>query len=141
MEERILRMQSLLDERQWRLYVANEAISAGYGGISKASRVTGMSRTTITKGITELKANPKSDGRVRKKGGGRKYVEEKYPDIRDRILKLVDGSTYGNPMRVLSYTTESYRKIEDELKQQGINVSHVTISEILSSMGYSKQAN
>ena len=141
MEERILRMQSLLDERQWRLFVANEALSAGYGGISKASRISGVSRTTITKGISELKTNPISDGRIRKTGGGRKYVEEKYPDIEDRIRKLVDGSTYGDPMRVLSYTTESYRKIEAELKQQGINVSHVTISEILSAMGYSKQAN
>jgi len=35
MEERILRMKALLDERQWRLYLANEAMSAGYGGVSK----------------------------------------------------------------------------------------------------------
>lgn len=55
MEERILRMKSLLDERQWRLYLANEAMSAGYGGVSKVSRITGVSRTTITKGIEELR--------------------------------------------------------------------------------------
>jgi hypothetical protein len=141
MEERIMRMRLLLDEKQWRLYLANEAMSAGYGGVSTVSRITGVSRTTITKGIEELKSGAVMDGRVRRVGGGRPYVEEKYPDIEEKIRALVDGSTYGNPMRILSYTTESFRKIEDELKNQGIYVSHVTIGEILSAMGYSKQAN
>ena len=40
MEERIMRMKPLLDERQWRLYLANEAISAGYGGVSKVSQMS-----------------------------------------------------------------------------------------------------
>ena len=141
MEERIERMRFLLDERQWRLYLANEAMSAGHGGVSKVSRISGVSRTTITKGIQELENDKSLNGRVRKIGGGRNYVEEKYPEIEERILALIDGSTYGNPERVLSYTTESLRKIEQALKSQGINVSHETIGKIIESMGYSKQAN
>ena len=141
MKERIERMRPLLDERQWRLYLANEAMSAGYGGISEVSRVSGVSRTTITKGIEELSVGEAAKGRIRNEGGGRKYAEEKYPDIEVKIRKLVDGSTYGNPERVLSYTTESLRKIESELKSKGISVSYKTISKILDSMGYSKQAN
>jgi len=141
MEERIERMRFLLDERQWRLYLASEAMSAGYGGVSKVSQISGASRTTITKGIAELECGKVVNGRVRKSGGGRNYVEDKYPNIEEQIRQLVDGSTYGNPERVLSYTTESLRKIESELKLQGINTSYKTISKILSSMGYSKQAN
>lgn len=141
MEDRIERMRSLLDERQWRLYLANEAMSAGYGGVSKVRRISGASRTTITKGIEELKTGKSLNGKARKSGGGRKYVEEKYPDIEEKIRKLIDGSTYGNPERILSYTTESLRKIEKELKNQGINVSHVSICKILDIMGYSKQSN
>ena len=141
MEERILRMKSLLNERQWRLYLANEAVSAGYGGVSKVSRITGVSRTTITKGIEELKKEKVIGGKVRERGGGPKCIEEKYPDIEKIIRKIVDGSTYGNPERVLSYTTESLRKIESELEFQGIKVSYKTISKILDSMDYSKQAN
>jgi len=140
-EERIERMRFLLDERQWRLFLANEAMSAGYGGVSKVSRISGVSRTTITKGIEELLRDKDINGRVRQSGGGRNYVEDKYPDIEEKIRKIVDGSTYGNPERVLSYTTESLRKIECELKQQGINVSHETVGKILDSMGYSKQTN
>ena len=141
MEERIKRMRPLLNERQWRLFLASEAMSAGYGGISKVSRITGVSRMTITKGIEELASNATIDGNVRNSGGGRNYVEDKYPGIEDKIRELIDGSTYGNPMRVLSYTTKSLRKIEQELTNQGVNVSHVTVGEILASMGYSKQAN
>ena len=141
MEERILRMKSLLDERQWRLYLANEAMAAGYGGVSKVNRITGVSRTTITKGIEEIKKEITIDGKVRRSGGGPKYVEEKHPDIEERIRKIVDGSTYGNPERVLSYTTESLRKIETELGAQGIAVSYKTVGKILDSMNYSKQAN
>ena len=141
MEDRILRMKPLLDEKQWRLYLANEAMSAGYGGVSKVSRITGVSRTTITKGMEELKEEKTNDGRVRRSGGGPKYVEEKHPDIEERIRKIVDGSTYGNPERVLSYTTESLRKIETELESQGITVSYKTVGKILDSMNYSKQTN
>ena len=141
MRERIERMRFLLNERQWRLYLANEAMSAGHGGVSKVSRISGVSRTTITKGIQELESGSTINGRVRKSGGGRNYVEEKYPDIEERIRKLVDGSTYGNPERILSYTTESLRKIQQELKLQGVNVSHETVGKILEAMGYSKQAN
>lgn len=141
MEERIMRMRSLLDERQWRLYLANEALSAGYGGVSKVSRITRVSRTTITKGIEELKSEKTIDGKVRRSGGGPKYIESKFPDIEERIRKIVDGSTYGNPERVLSYTTVSLRKIEVELESQDIRVSYKTIGKILDSMDYSKQAN
>ena len=141
MKERIERMRPLLDEKQWRLYLANEAMSAGYGGISAVSRISGSSRMTITKGIEELTSGKCSVERVRGVGGGRKYVEDIYPYIEERIRELVDGSTYGNPERVLSYTTESLRKIERELKSQGIDVSYKTIGKILESMDYSKQAN
>jgi hypothetical protein len=141
MEERIERMRNLLDEKQWRLYLASEAMSAGYGGISKVSRISGVSRTTITKGVAELESGESTKARVRAAGGGRNYVEEKYPDIAEEIRKLIDGSTYGNPERVLSYTTESLRKIEAELKAKGIFVSYKTIDKILDSMNYSKQSN
>ena len=55
---------------------------------------------------------------MRKSGGGPKFTEEKYPEIEEKIRKLIDGTTYGDPERVLSYTTESLRKIEKELKSQ-----------------------
>jgi transposase len=141
MEERIKMMMPLLNEKQKRLFLASEAISFGYGGIAEAMKYSGVSYNTIKRGTEELRSGVGFGGKIRKEGGGPKYTEEKYPDIEERIRKTVDGSTYGNPERILSYTTESLRKIERELKAQGVNVSHETVGKILDSMGYSKQAN
>ncbi len=44
----------VLDEKRLRLYVAAEAMTFGYGGISAVSRATGVSRPTITAGCKEL---------------------------------------------------------------------------------------
>jgi hypothetical protein len=141
MEERIKRMLPMLDERQKRLFLANEAISYGYGGISLISRISGMSRTTITKAVTELEHGDQIDGKTRRSGAGRKLVENNYPDIEEEIRKIIDGKTYGDPMRILSYTTESLRKIQSELEKVSIFVGYVTVGKILDFIGYSKQAN
>ena len=141
MEARIKMILPQLNEKQRRLYLASEAITYGRGGIAEAMRHSGVSRNTIKRGIKELETGITNDGRVRRIGGGRGYVEDKYPDIEEKIRKLIDGSTYGNPERVLSYTTESMRKIANELSEQGIKVGYVTVGEILEAMGYSKQAN
>jgi hypothetical protein len=100
-----------------------------------------MSRTTVTKAIGELNSGAGIDGKIRRSGGGPKFAELNYPDIEDKIHKIIDGKTYGDPMRVLSYTTESLRKIQSKLEKDGIYVGHVTIGKILDAMGYRKQVN
>ncbi|MDR1965149.1 MAG: ISAzo13 family transposase, partial [Synergistaceae bacterium] len=80
--------------------------------------------------------------RVRKAGGGRNYVEDNIPNIQEKVREIVDGATYGNPEKVLSWTTGSLRKIQAALlEKHGINVSFKTVGAILEDMGYSKQAN
>jgi transposase len=128
-----------LNEMQKRLFLASEAPAYGRGGIAEVIRISGVSRNTVKRGINELKNGVTFDGRVRKSGGGRNFVENKYTDIEKEIRKLIDGSTYGNPERVLSYPTESLRKIERELKSRGIKVSHETVGKILGSVGYTSR--
>lgn len=141
MEERIRRMLPILDERQKRLFLANEAVSYGRGGISLVSRISGMSRTTITKAVKELEKGAVMDGKTRRSGGGRKSMKEHYPGMEDKIRRIIDGKTYGDPMRILSYTTESLRKIQSELEKYRIFVGYVTVGKMLNAMGYSKQVN
>ena len=141
MEEHIQRMLPLLDERQKRLFLASEAKAIGYGGISTVSRISGMSRTTITRGMRELESGEVYNNNTRQKGGGRNYVEDNYPDIVNKIRVIIDDETYGDPTKVISYTTESQRKIAKELSVQGITVNYTTVGKIIESMGYSKQAN
>ena len=63
-------MLANLNEKQRRLYVASEALRLGYGGITKVSSASGISRVAITKGIQELKdgSTAAPNGRIRKAG-------------------------------------------------------------------------
>jgi hypothetical protein len=72
------RALSGLDEKHARRVVGLLAEKEGHGGISRLSRVTGMSRTTILLGQRELVGkDPIAENRVRRPGGGRKPLEKK----------------------------------------------------------------
>lgn len=136
-------MKTQLNEMQRRQYVATLAQAYGYGGATVVHEVTGVSLNTITAGKKELESQPETQaGRVRKSGGGPKWLEEKYPDIKKHVQGIVDDSTYGSPEKVLSWTTESLRSIQGALAEKhGIKASHVTVGAILEDLGYSKQSN
>ena len=44
----------VLDEKQYRLYLAAEAKALGWGGVSQVAKVANASRNTISTGIEEL---------------------------------------------------------------------------------------
>ena len=144
MENRIKTMLPLLDERQRRIYLAVEAQSYGWGGISRVCEISGVAPFTVRQGLAEINGEipPARSDRVRAPGGGRKRLENSMPDLDDHILRIVDGSTYGNPEKVLSYTTMSLRGIQERLlTEYGESVSFSSVGNILEKLGYSKQAN
>ncbi len=70
-----LKLFNTLSESQKRWAAAVKASEIGYGGISMTSRVTELSRTTITQGMKEIDGKLEVDNQaIRKKGGGRKPV-------------------------------------------------------------------
>jgi hypothetical protein len=76
----INRVAAALDERRRRLFVALLASQQGHGGIVRLSRITGLSRTTIQRGLVELEQGvAEVSSRVRQPGAGRKRVEKKRP--------------------------------------------------------------
>ena len=70
-----------LDEHARRLVAASKAVELGYGGISRVSRVCGLSRVTLTKGVEELQAAPLASGRIRHEGGGRHALTANDPGL------------------------------------------------------------
>ena len=105
-------MLPLLNERQRRLFLASEAKAIGFGGISDVSRVSGVSRVTITLGLKELEDTatvPMEDRRCRRPGGGRKNIQEHYPDIMRELKKMLEPYTKGDPENPLQYTSRSTR--------------------------------
>ena len=142
--ERIRKTIVFLNEKQRRLYLANEAKSIGYGGITQVSKVSGVSRVTITQGMAEINSegySAEAQIRCRKKGGGRKPIEVKIPEIIPELEKLLEPYTKGDPMNPLKWTSKSMRAIENALAQKGYKISDTVIAEILKKQGYSLQAN
>ena len=134
-----------LNERQRRMLIAAEALSLGYGGITRLSKITGVSRPTIHRGIKDLNdakgQETASVSRVRKKGGGRKKLIDKFPGIVDEIENLMEPSVRGEPESPLRWTCKSVRVLEKELRARGYQISYSSVAVILKELGFSLQAN
>lgn len=140
-----LRVLSTLNEYQARLFVAQKALEMGRGGTSRLSRLTGMSRVTITRGMAELRGGKRlrdaDTGRVRAPGGGRKKVEEADPALQRHLEAILEETTAGDPLSPLKWTSKSTRTIAEELARAGHPASDVTVARCLSEMGYTLQAS
>ncbi len=75
--EKYRQMRTLLNEKQWRQYLALEAKERG--SVSLVAQEAGVTANTVGRGVREVEAgegSPPGD-RQRKKGGGRKKASEK----------------------------------------------------------------
>ena len=135
-------LSPVLDERSRRLWVATEARVLGRGGIALVARATGVSRSTITRGIRELESGEVVDaGRVRRSGGGRRRKEDGDPTLVADLEGLVEPSVSGDPQSPLRWTSKSVRKLAEQLTTMGHEVSHTIVAELLHAAGYSLQGN
>lgn len=149
LKEKIFFMKSILNKKQYRQFLAKEAISLGRGGRTKIDQLSGASLVTILKGIREVEAVKNGIGddvapewRVRKSGGGRKPAAVLYPNLKDAIQEIVDDKTYGNPEKILVWTTYSLMETACILREKyNIQVNHTVVSSTPEKLGYSKQAN
>ena len=142
------RFQSLqpeMDERLRRLWAASEARELGWGGVTTVAVATGMSRTTITAGIQELKEQetqgPAASRRIRRPGGGRKQLTDTDPDLIAALEKMVEPDTRGDPESPLRWTLKSTYRLAEELTRQQHPVSARSVAGLLHKAGYSLQGN
>jgi len=143
-QNRINKVLPLLNERQRRIYLGIEADVIGWGGITKIHQLTGINRQTIASGHKEIKQDAVKNleqGRIRKKGGGRKTEIAKYPELLQDIIEIISPHILGDPEKPLMWCSKSIRKIRDVLVQRGYQISHETIRKCLQMLGFSLQAN
>ena len=145
-ESKFRALGALMDERMRRQWVAVEAKAYGWGGIRAVSAATGMSATTIRKGLVELQSrsnrlNEPLPTRIRAVGGGRKRKTESDPGLSAALEVLVDPATRGDPESPLRWTSKSTRTLAGPLTQQGHPVSDRTVGRLLRKAGYSLQGN
>jgi transposase len=137
-------LDPLLDERARRRFVAAEALSAGHGGIATVARITGVARSTIGRGLKEIRGpvvDPAPRGRVRRAGGGRKPLTVTDATLLDDLQVLLEPVTRGDPMAPLRWTAKSLRNLAKGLGELGHRISHDSVATLLRGLGYSLQVN
>lgn len=139
--ERYLAISPHLNERQRRLWAGAEARALGHGGLTLVSQATGISRPTLYKALAELDQAPLEEGRVRRKGGGRKRLRDRDPELEAALDALVDPDTRGDPMSPLRWTCKSTGQLALALTRGGHPVSADTVGTMLKESGYRLQAN
>jgi transposase len=133
-----LQIMDHLNERQKRIYAAGLAKQYGWGGMSKVHTELGMGIHTISRGMRELEEKPLV-GRIRLKGGGRKKIIAKYPELPKVIKGIIKER--GNPMKHLLYTHLSIDKLTIIVREKGYTIGKNVVNRMLWTLGFSLQAN
>ena len=159
-----------LGEKQYRLYLAAEAKSLGWGGTSKVADATGAARNTIAAGLKELKQKSSEqqipqpaeevkqekkirqrrrggrqpvaqDKRIRKTGGGRKRTTDLDATLKSDLNALLEPFEAGDPCSPLRWTCKSIAALTQELINKGHKTSTRMVHELLCEMRYTMQGN
>jgi hypothetical protein len=156
----------VLDEKQYRLYLAAEAKAVGWGGVSLVATATSVSRNTISSGLEELLHSPASkpvealvegkktrlrtrgrrlpvaeEARQRRHGGGRKRTTYTDPTLKSDLDALIEPFAAGDPCSPLRWTCKSISTLTAELINKGHKTSTRMVHELLIEMHYTMQAN
>ena len=131
-----------LNERARRLFVASEALAAGRGGILAVSAVTEVARSTIGRGLAELRSEEaRQSGRIRRPGGGRRPKTETEPGLLEALGKLVQSAIRGDPEAALLWVCKNQRHLAGALAELGFTASQKLVGRLLRRLGFSLQAN
>ena len=135
-------VSGLLNERGRRLFAANEAVAHGFGGVSATAKATGLARSSINRGIKELRScRDRLDGRIRQRGGGRKSAVVHQPELPSALEALIQDAIRGDPSSPLRWVSRSQRQLVKALAAQGFRVSQWVVANLLRALNYSCQAN
>jgi transposase len=132
-----------LSEKDRRRYAGVEALKIGHGGRSYIADVLKCSRGTVSKGVYEVSRLPKQeiDQRIRQKGGGRKSYGEKWGEIDEKFLLVLQHHTAGDPMdEKVRWTDLTLGEIVIALcEDHGIRVSKWVVRRLLKKHNYRRR--
>src|SRR5437764_7205438 len=119
-EQAYHQMRTILNEKQWRQYLAVEAKQRG--SLSQVAGEAGVSLKTVKRGLKELEAGEsyQPGARIRKVGGGRKKVVETDATLLADLEQEVDPK--GDPMSLLRWTCKSLDRLVQALRAKGHHI-------------------
>ncbi len=132
-------MRTLLNEKQWRQYLALEAQHRG--SIGSVAHEAKVSRNTVQRGLREMENGEEYQpgGRIRRRGGGRKKLVDTDATLQADLESLL--SPKGDPMSLIRWTTKSLNHLVEALAQQGHHIQKSALAEVLQDLGFSLHIN
>jgi len=141
-QSRFAAVAPFLDERGRRLVAASAALAAGRGGVKAVCEATAVTRSTIGRGLAELRGGENHlGGRVRRAGGGRKAAIDRQAGLLEAVGELVQSAIRGDPQAALLWVSKSQRHLAGALAERGFVVSHKLVGRLLRRLGFTLQAN
>lgn len=129
-----------LGERQRRVLTGALAEALGRGGQQFVVEASGISTSTMSKAVREVRAGIEPSDRQRADGGGDKPAIDKQPGLLEALDELVWPETRGHPESPLRWTLTSTYELARQLTAKGFRVSAELVRRLLHQMGYSLQA-
>lgn len=132
-------MDSILNEKQWRQYLATEAQEKG--NVALVAREAHVSVNTIRRGIAEITTGDiyVPGSRIRAKGAGPKRIVDTDTTFKKDLELLLNPK--GDPMSPIRWTTKSLSKLVAALAKQGHQMQKSALHRYLCSQGFSLKTN
>lgn len=138
-EQAYRQMGKMLNEKQWRQYLAVEAHQRGSASV--VAREAGVSLNTVKRGLQELEAgeNYQPGERIRKGGGGKKKLVETDATLLADLEQELEPK--GDPMSLVRWTSKSLAHLVEALEAKGHRIKKSALAEILHDLGFSLHSN
>lgn len=138
-EQAYQQMRTMLNEKQWRQYLAVEAKQRG--SVSQVAREAGVSPNTVKRGLSELETGEsyQPGERIRKAGGGKKKLVEIDPTLLSDLEHELEPK--GDPMSLVRWTSKSLDHLVTALAAKGHHIKKSALAEVLHAQGFSLHAN
>jgi hypothetical protein len=132
-------MRPLLNEQQWRQYLAAEAQRRG--SASTVAREAGVSLNTIKRGLSEREAGQTyhPGARIRRPGAGRKPLAQTDPTLLSDLEQLLEPK--GDPRSLVRWTTKSLAHLVQALAAKGHYIQKSALADLLHAHGVSLHVN
>ena len=138
-KEKYINIRKILNEKQWRQYLANEALEKD--NVALVAHTAGVAINTIRRGIDEINSGNlyKPGSRIRAKGAGPKRIIDTDKTLKIDLDKILDPK--GDPMSLVLWTTKSITNLCQALQKLGHNIRPSALADILHRGGFSLKAN
>ena len=104
------------------MLAAAEVRAAGYGGLVAVARTTGLARSTIGRGLSDLNAPALPARTMRRPGNGRRPLTATDRTLLEDLGRLVEPAMMGDPGRPLVWVSKSSVKLAAALQALGHKV-------------------